>query len=268
MRVTGIHGFDHRQAGSFGLLLGLAASLLSAGCGGRHAEAGKPATAAIHAPPPEFEMGKMPETASAKPEAWDAGAPPKAAPPEPVKKRKEMQPSFSNDKGVSTIVGTHGALFRVAGATLRIPRDALKDGKDIRFAPSRTAPAKEAPARLGPAFDLGPALASAGPPYELTLPLPADAGDVVLVIVVRSKTKEGKPKIDVTLLAPKSVDASTHEALFELAALPEGDVCLAKRPPGWTASPEPGPAPSTAAPGAAPSPAPSAAAPSAAPAAP
>jgi hypothetical protein len=229
------------------VLLGMVASFLFVACGGRHAEAEKPAAPAIVAPPPEYEMRKMPESASAAPMASDSAAP--APLPPPAKKSKAMQPVFSNDKGVSTIVGTVGAVFKVAGATLHIPEDALRDGKDVRFAPSRTVPTKGEPARLGTAFDIGPALASAGPPFELVLPLPPDAGDVVLVTVVRSKTKDGKPKTDVSTLAPKSTDPSKHEALFELAELPEGDAFLAAKPAS-TSSPEASAAPSAAPPAA------------------
>ena len=227
------------------VLLGMVASFLIVSCGGRHAGAEEPVAAAIVAPPPEYEMRKMPESASAAPMASDSSAP--VLPPPPPKKSKVMQPVFSNDKGVSTIVGTVGAVFKVAGATLHIPEDALRDGKDIRFAPSRTVPTKGEPARLGTAFDIGPALASAGPPFELVLPLPPDAGDVVLVTVVRSKTKDGKPKADVSTLVPKGADPSKHEALFELAELPDGDVFLAVKPVS-TSSPETRAAPSVAPP--------------------
>jgi hypothetical protein len=228
---------EHRKSRHSALVLGMAAGFLFAGCGGRQAEAEKPVAPATIASPPEYEMSKMPEARSAAPRASDAGATP-APPPPPAKKPKGMQPLFTSDKGVSTIVGTQGAVFRVAGATLRIPENALRDGKDIRFAPSRTPSAKGEPARLGAAFDIGPALPSVGPPFELVFPLPADASDIVLVTVLRSKTKDGKAKTEVSTHAPKSVDPSQHEVLFELAQLPEGDVYIAKKPLP-TSSPEP-----------------------------
>jgi hypothetical protein len=231
------------------LVFAMGAGVLLAACGGSHAKDEKTATPAIISPAPEYEMSKMPEPSTAASKASDAGTASAPSPPPAKKpKRSGMQPVFANDNGVSTIVGTQGAVFKVAGATLRVLEDALRDGKDIRFAPSRTPPAKGEPARLGGAFDIGPVLASAGPPFELLLPVPADAGEIVLVTIVRSTTKDGKANTAITTVAPKSVDDGKHEALFELAALPDGSVYLAKKPA--SPSPEPIVVPSAAPPAA------------------
>jgi hypothetical protein len=239
----------HHELCGLALVFGMGAGVLLTACGGSHAKDEKTETPSIISPLPEYEMSKIPEASSAAPKATEGEAAP--APPTPsAKKPKGMQPLFTNDKEVSTVVGTQGAVFRVADATLRIPADALRDGKDIHLALSPTPPAKDEPARLGTAFTVGPALASVGPPFELVLPFPADAGEVVLITLLRPKTKDKKAKTDVSTLAPKSVDPSKREALFELAALPEADVYLAKKPASSASSPEPS-ATSSAAPPAA-----------------
>jgi hypothetical protein len=221
------------------------ATALLIACGGHRTEAEEPVAAApIIPPPPEYEMNKMPVPASAEPKS-DQQAPSASAPEPPPKKLKEMQPLFSNDNGVTTIVGTHGAVFKVGGATLRIPIDALREAKDIHFATSKTTAAKGEPARLGGAFEIGPALTSIGPPFELTLPIPADAPEVALVVIMRAKEKDGKAKATVATLAPKGVDSKKHEALFELAELPEGTAYLAQKPPS---SPQASAAPSSSGP--------------------
>jgi hypothetical protein len=143
---------------------------------------------------------------------------------------------------VTTVVGTLGAVIKVLRATLRIPEDALRDGKDIAFTPTNVAAPKGSPARVGGAFTVGPAMTSVGAPFELTLPFPADTGKVVLLVVSRG-AKDGKPTTEVRMVAPKRFDPGKGEAFFELPELPEGDVSLAKRPTDGSAPEESAPSP-------------------------
>jgi hypothetical protein len=240
---------DVIDSAKIALVFGMGAGILLFACGGSRANDEKPATPAIISPAPEYEMSKMPEPSTAAPTASEVGtAPAPPTPPAKKPKRSGMQPVFANDDGVSTIVGTQGAVFKVAGATLRVPEDALRDGKDIRLAPSRTPLAKGEPVRLGGAFDVGPVLTSAGPPFELLLPVPVDAGELVLVTISRSTTKDGKANTAISTIAPTSVDAGKREALFELTELRDGTVYLAKKSALPTPSPEPTAVPATAPP--------------------
>ena len=224
-------------------------ALAAIGCSGGTAGAEKPsAPVANVAPPPDFEVSKMPEEPSATPPAAST-TPPPAPPPEPARKPKTMQPKFDSEKGVSTIVGTQGAVFRVGAASLRVPEEALEGGKDLHLGPSKAAAAKGEPARLGLAYEIGPAIASAGAPFELTLTFPEGTEDVVLVTIVHPAAKDPKdprPKTEITAVPPKHLDPEKHGALFELPALPEGVVYLAARsavhvPIGGAAAPAPAP---------------------------
>lgn len=173
----------------------------------------------------EYEMS-MPETVEA--DAKAPGNEATEAPPEPEKQVRRVQPMFSNASEVATIIGEHGAVIKLDNAAaLRIPEGALTDGKKLRFALGTLALDKDAPPKIGQSFALEPNLKSAGPPFELTVLLPAGATSVELVVVVPPDPKnKAAKKPEYRRMSPKSVDAKKREAMFELGELPGSEVYL------------------------------------------
>jgi hypothetical protein len=227
-----IRSFERVMRCRFGVSASVAAALAVAAAVSCHGADKGPATQSgsetasnNQAPPPEFDI-KMPETT----EPSDAGAAQPAASAsaaEPERAPRRPQPKFSQESVIETIVGEPGAVMALAsGAVLHIPDGALRDGKTLRFALVKT-PAKGGPAKLGEAYELSPLLASSGPAFELTLPLPGGASNVELAVFVPADPKAKPPtKPSYKTLAPKTVDSAKKQVFFELAELPGGDVYL------------------------------------------
>ena len=204
-------------------VLFLAMALCACACGGDPSErkAAAPEAMKDKPPPPQFEF-QVPET-----EYVEAGAPDGPDPSE-TKPKAKPQAKYEDAKEIKTTVGEGGALYRLGGdAVLRIPEETLRQGKNVYFA--IVSGAGKADGRVGNVYAFEKGVFSHGPPFELTLPMPLEAGAVKLVILRKWKPKKAKT-YERIVVEPKAIDTAKGTAYFELTRLYKSEIWLTTKP--------------------------------------
>jgi hypothetical protein len=209
----------------FGYVLLVMGTALPAGfaalgaCGGDRSKQADTASKPLEdrPPPPQFEMS-VPEVVEVEAGAPDAPDPSAEAP------KRRPQPKYEDEREVKTTIGESGAVFRVGGAVLRIPEEALRRGVNLSLAVQPVGGGK-ADGRVGKIYVVGRGVKSHSTPFELSLPLATDAGTVKLVIQRKWKPK-GQKNFERKIVEPRSIDAAGAAALFELPFLYKGEYWL------------------------------------------
>lgn len=201
-------------------------------CGG----AATPPPVSAPEPAPVDEATIEPEILDEpEPEATSAEAPPVEMPAveerriELIKTTSAGRPmvQYVEASGITTTLGHNGGILKIGEATLRIPDGALRDGMNVTFA---LAPKTKGPQKaLGPVYKVGPKVHSAGPKFQIALPIPQGAGPLGFAVEMEGRDeKTGKPKLEWQSVAATKVflDIEPPIALLEVEGLFDGHVTL------------------------------------------
>lgn len=221
-----------RLVSSFVVALGVVA------CGG----AASPPPITVSEPVvPEPEPVVEPTAEAAKEPEPVAEPLPEEEPPAPVEKRIELirttsagrpMVQYVEGNGITTTLGHNGGILKIGEATLRIPDGALREGMNVTFA---LAPKVKGPEKAkGAIYKLAPKVHSAGPRFQIVLPVPQGAGPLGFAVELSSvDEKTRKAKTEWQVVAPTKVfaDSDPKLALLEVDALFEGHVTLVEENP-------------------------------------
>lgn len=172
----------------------------------------------------------------AEPSASSAPAKADSATFQLVTKTADGRPmvQYMGEKGLTTTLGVHGGVLKAgAGATLRVPDGALREGLNVTL--ELDAKARGPRGAVGLIYKIGPQVASRGPKFQLVLAVPAGVKSPSFALeVVTADAKTGKPKSDWQVLAPTHVFVGDNPdlAVLELDALAETHVTLTTSAPG------------------------------------
>lgn len=189
---------------------------------------------------PEPEAALDPEPAPSR----DATEPEAEAPPKVdlVKTTAAGRPmvQYVDSQALTTTLGQNGGILKLSEATLRIPDGALREGLNVTFA---LAPKVKGPAEaIGAVYKVSPDVRSAGPKFQIALPVPAGAGPIGFALELQKfdeKTRKAKTAWEVVAPTKIFTDIDPPVALLELDALFDGHVTLTRASAEKAASQQP-----------------------------
>lgn len=134
---------------------------------------------------------------------------------------------YVESTGITTTLGHNGGILKLGDATLRIPDGALREGLNVTFA---LAPKVKGPAKaIGSVYKVAPDVHTAGPRFQIVLPVPAGKGAVGFAVELsKVDEKTRKPTTAWETVTPTKIftDSEPNLALLEVDGLFEGHVTL------------------------------------------